>query len=453
YLEEAEDAFDESPDAEIVGFVRIWSDKMERLKARLRCRDAALYKARQGYATQAPPYGYRTVRVNGHCEYEIIPEEADLIRRVFHLYADGEGIPRIAKRLNAEGVPSPAGHGWWPGTLRKFLTRDLYRGVLVWGRTRREDRAGGRAGVTVPQEPRVRLGVPHLALLPDPLWQEVQERLAKERAIYARGKDGHFWGKPESWRGAKYLLAGFGRCGICGAGIIIASNGRRAYYGCVEYHLKGRTGCANGLRQRIQPVDQAVLETLAREILQPERVRRILETAAEQVRQQLAETPDLLRALEARRRKVEQEIHNLVEALAAGNGAAPSAVVATIKTKEQQLADLTRELEALQEAPLLTARELERAQTLMAEDLAHIRDTLAASTPKARQILRKVLDGRFTFRPVEEAGRRFYELEGTCKLGGLLKIPAVSKTLSKPSGKVFIPSAISRCTSVSRSFQ
>ncbi len=40
--------------------------------------------------------------------------EAAIVRRIFTLYAEGDGLTRIAKRLNADGVPAArGGTGSW----------------------------------------------------------------------------------------------------------------------------------------------------------------------------------------------------------------------------------------------------------------------------------------------------------------------------------------------------
>lgn len=271
YLTGNEESVDDKDAQEIVSFVELWSAKNERLKARLRVRDAHLQRARQGYATGAAPYGYRTKPIyNGrtdghgnpirdHCEYEILPEEAEVLRRIFRLYAEGWGMIRIAKRLTSEGVPPPSapprrktGHGWWIGAIRKMLSHELYVGRLVWGQTRKEDRAG-RAGIVVKQEARVILDVPHLAIVLPELWQAVQERMKAEQTLYWRGVNGEFLSKPVTGRQAKYLLAQFGDCAWCGAGICtVFATGRGprryAYYGCVRNHYQGAKACPNNLR-------------------------------------------------------------------------------------------------------------------------------------------------------------------------------------------------------------
>ena len=56
------------------------------------------------------------------------------MRRIFTLYAEGDGLTRIAKRLNVDGVPSPrAGTGSWaPTAVREIIRRGLRACAGQW---------------------------------------------------------------------------------------------------------------------------------------------------------------------------------------------------------------------------------------------------------------------------------------------------------------------------------
>jgi DNA invertase Pin-like site-specific DNA recombinase len=52
----------------------------------------------------AAPYGYI---VNRQQQFEIVPTEADIVRRIFSLYLGGWGYKKIANWLTDEGIPTP----------------------------------------------------------------------------------------------------------------------------------------------------------------------------------------------------------------------------------------------------------------------------------------------------------------------------------------------------------
>src|SRR5215467_7140516 len=79
-------------------------------------------------------------------------KQGAIVRRIFSDYVAGDSIKTIAKRLNAERIPSPSPYrgqrhpSWAPSALSVMLHNDRYRGVVVWNRTRkvRNPRTGGR---------------------------------------------------------------------------------------------------------------------------------------------------------------------------------------------------------------------------------------------------------------------------------------------------------------------
>jgi hypothetical protein len=86
-------------------------------------------RIRQGRATGNPPYRYRVEhRLDHRGEPErglrrIEEAEAAVVRRIFTLYAGGTSPMRIARLLNAEGVPRPNGGAWLEDTIRGRIGR------------------------------------------------------------------------------------------------------------------------------------------------------------------------------------------------------------------------------------------------------------------------------------------------------------------------------------------
>ena len=74
--------------------------------------EALMVKARAGYNAGATCFGYDNVpvlegSVKKRTEYRINDEQADVIRKIFTMFAEGDGYRTIAKTLNREGIPSP----------------------------------------------------------------------------------------------------------------------------------------------------------------------------------------------------------------------------------------------------------------------------------------------------------------------------------------------------------
>jgi DNA invertase Pin-like site-specific DNA recombinase len=74
-------------------------------------------RAERGLAAGGLPYGYRTQLVPGadvSAKHPpkllvVVEDQAAVVRRIFELYASGEGLRSIAHRLNAEGIVAPRG--------------------------------------------------------------------------------------------------------------------------------------------------------------------------------------------------------------------------------------------------------------------------------------------------------------------------------------------------------
>ena len=116
YLEDRERTLDSALEKVMLSLTNFASE-MEREKGKQRTHDALLRKARQGHVAGGKVYGYRNVEVLGesgqrvHVRREKYPTEAEVIREIFQACASGQGLRRIAKRLNAAGVPPPRAHG------------------------------------------------------------------------------------------------------------------------------------------------------------------------------------------------------------------------------------------------------------------------------------------------------------------------------------------------------
>jgi DNA invertase Pin-like site-specific DNA recombinase len=154
YLEDRQRTFD-SPTDKLLMSVTAFADELEREKARQRTYDAMQRKARAGHVTGGRVFGYDNLEVLGadgrrsHVERRINDADAAVVRRIFQLCADGYGLTRITKALNADRCPAPRAqqgrpNAWTGSTVREVLQRELYRGVIVWNQT-----VNATAGVSI----------------------------------------------------------------------------------------------------------------------------------------------------------------------------------------------------------------------------------------------------------------------------------------------------------------
>lgn len=85
-----------------------------------------------------------------HVERQIVPAEAEIVKRISELCANELGLKRIAMALTDGGIATPRrdGKGWAPTEVREILHRELYIGRVVWGRTKRTSKKS-RTGIRV----------------------------------------------------------------------------------------------------------------------------------------------------------------------------------------------------------------------------------------------------------------------------------------------------------------
>ena len=79
----------------------------------------------------SPPYGY--ANVNG--EMVIVPEEAEVVKRIFSECLSGKGGSVIAKGLNRDKIPARRGNHWSSGTVIDMLRNEKYKGDALFQKT------------------------------------------------------------------------------------------------------------------------------------------------------------------------------------------------------------------------------------------------------------------------------------------------------------------------------
>src|SRR2546427_6771161 len=238
----------ESPIDKLIMSVSNFAAELERAKASQRTRDALQRKAQRGYVAGGAVFGYRNVPVlddggqRSHVLREIREDEAAAVRRIFSMAAHSVGFRTIARTLNAEGVPSPrarAGrhHSWSPSSVRAILFNPLYKGEVVWGRTKKRDAWGRKKESDRPANEWIVTSMEQLRIVSEELWANVHEALHSRQKTYGfkRGSP-----RPAGALDSKYLLTGMVECGVCGGTIVQTLNANKPAYRCWYNHSRGR---------------------------------------------------------------------------------------------------------------------------------------------------------------------------------------------------------------------
>ena len=92
----------------------------------------AIKAAKGGYSGGRPPFGYKPV--GG--VLTIVPDEADIVRKIFKMKKDGATYKEICGALNAEGKTNRSGTKFSISTVQTiFENENTYRGLYRYGKT------------------------------------------------------------------------------------------------------------------------------------------------------------------------------------------------------------------------------------------------------------------------------------------------------------------------------
>jgi site-specific DNA recombinase len=114
----------------------------ERAQILERSRRGKRHRARCGEVSvlSGAPYGYRYIRKSDEApaSYEVIEAEARVVQRVYAMYTvEGLSMGEIARRLNAEGIPTRKQSARWERSVVWAMLRNpAYHGAACFGKTR-----------------------------------------------------------------------------------------------------------------------------------------------------------------------------------------------------------------------------------------------------------------------------------------------------------------------------
>ena len=277
----------------------------------------------------AAPYGYI---INDNSEFEIVPTEADVVRKIFELYNnDGWGYKKISNYLTAQGIPTPrmceqmrkeakgkaynrkVNPAWAIITVQGILDNDFYIGTLRQAKYTRAKING--KDVKRDEGEHIVIENHHQPII-DYRTFATTKALREKRST-------------SNYRGVKKydnFYSGFLFCGDCGSPMFSMSRPDIApAYTCGTYHRRGRDGCTSHhirvdtldglLRSYIRKVMEnsaAMLEKLNAELLRENDEVTETEQSADHLAEVMEELQEELKTTKRQRireimKKPEQE--------------------------------------------------------------------------------------------------------------------------------------------------
>ena len=207
--------YDPSDDADAEFFeIKLFFSRREYSAIKKRMQRGRIQSALDGCYQSPDLYGYRRYKLQGRKGWSlrVVPEEADVVRTVFALYADGMdgrpvGCDSIARRLNEMGLQTIKGNPWTRSAVHGMLSNPTYAGRIRWNARQQQFKiVDGRRVKSRPVSENVILsdGL-HEAIVPPALFDRVAAILS-----------GHEKRPKNSMRQLVNPLAGIVRCSVCG---------------------------------------------------------------------------------------------------------------------------------------------------------------------------------------------------------------------------------------------
>ena len=141
----------------------------------------------------------------------IDPEQAEIVRRIYREYLQGQSMDKIATGLEADGILTGAGNTkWHTSTINKILRNEKYMGDALLQKTYTTDfltKKRIKNNGTVPQ---YYVEDDHEAIIPKDIFLLVQEELVRRRVVHTSDN-----GKRHCYS-CKHCFAQIVFCGECG---------------------------------------------------------------------------------------------------------------------------------------------------------------------------------------------------------------------------------------------
>ena len=264
------------------------------------------------------PYGYRRYKLPNEKGWslEIVPEQAEVIQRVFRMYLDGVGTHAIATKLVSEGCIRPNGTGWEPQKVQRLLKNPVYCGYVKWGQHKQQKiiKDGKVTRRFHVEKDYLKIKGRHEAIISEEDWNLAQQKLAETPGVPVPGN-----------KEFRNPFQGLMYCRGCGHRMQRQTTRQKLASGEVRQYdlLFCRCHSCDMAASQIYIVEEAVLETLRNmvcgykvDLSKPDAANQerldILHSEIDSVNREISKTNDQLqKAFEL----VEQEIYTAAQFL------------------------------------------------------------------------------------------------------------------------------------------
>lgn len=198
---------------------------------------------------------------------EIVKEEAEVIRDIFHQYLCGASTQMICKNLNDKGIPSPSKTTVWKSpTIQTILRNEKYKGDVITQKTYCPDFLSHKRVKNTGQIPQHYITDHHKAIVNRETFDRVQAEYARRNAKKKSSPYSEDTPKRGKYSG-KYALTELLICGNCGAPYRRCTWSHHGYkkivWRCTTKMDYGKEKCSDSYSLEENRLHTAILKALA----------------------------------------------------------------------------------------------------------------------------------------------------------------------------------------------
>lgn len=175
-------------------------------------------------------YGYKVENKN----FIVVPEQAEVVKRIFKLYIGGLGIHAITQQLNQEGIQPLYSKKWSYGSLLQMLKNVNYTGDLILQKTYTENHLTKKKIKNKGEFHQYFVEDNHEPIISKELFQQASKIRSQRASRF----------KTNAKRTVnRYPFTNRIRCGCCGGGYQHKTTEYKDFWLCTTYNVHGKEYC------------------------------------------------------------------------------------------------------------------------------------------------------------------------------------------------------------------
>ena len=218
------------------------------------------WRIRKNFQEGKPWCGTLLGYVMKNGKYEIVPEEAVIVKRIFREYLEGNGTNKIIRGLIDDNIPTRKNKEWHETVIVKILKHYAYTGNLLLQRTYRKDHISKESCINHGELPMYHVEESHEAIIDIDTYNAVQLEMARRSEIANRSKEAQ----------KKYPFTGIMFCANCGKTYRRKVTATQPVWICYTFNSLGKKYCPS------KQVPESVLEEITETVAPLDEIKQIL---------------------------------------------------------------------------------------------------------------------------------------------------------------------------------